>query len=87
MLVKNGGNKLPWWCLYPLEHRKLECEPDEASPNLMIGLQIRLRKKPEQIRIILDVEWHRHRYEYCYYVETTQIWQESIAQLIGLKHS
>jgi hypothetical protein len=32
---------------------------------------VRLRGKPEKIRRVLKSEWHRHRYEFVYVVETS----------------
>jgi hypothetical protein len=57
---------------YPIESRQFR-EPDgsEPVPEFEVGMEVRLRGKPEKIRKILEVSWHFHRYRYCYKVETS----------------
>ncbi|EMI40261.1 hypothetical protein RRSWK_07221 [Rhodopirellula sp. SWK7] len=45
--------------------------PVGASPELTVGTIIKLAGKPDRTRRILDSEWHLHRYEFVYIVETS----------------
>jgi hypothetical protein len=63
-----------WWKLYPV--RGNEWVPrspsvaDHPDPRFAVGVAVRLRGKPEQIRRVLAVEWHSIRREFSYIVET-----------------
>jgi hypothetical protein len=36
-----------------------------------VGDVVRLKGKPDRRRRVLEVEWHRHRYQYIYVIETS----------------
>lgn len=61
-----------WWMQFPkVEPRNpRECTPADY-PQLDVGAFVRLRGKPEQLRRVMKVEWHWHRYEFVYIVETS----------------
>ncbi|WP_144059446.1 hypothetical protein [Rhodopirellula sp. SWK7] len=62
----------PWWRHFPrVESRKCCSMPVGASPELTVGTIIKLAGKPDRTRRILDSEWHLHRYEFVYIVETS----------------
>ena len=45
--------------------------PDGATPALAVDTVVILNGKPDRKRRILDSEWHWHRYEFVYIVETS----------------
>ena len=62
----------PWWALFTdNESRECRSEPDGACPELEIGTMVRLTGKPELKRRVIGAEWHSHRYEFVYIVETS----------------
>lgn len=62
-----------WWMSYPkIENRKIKPKPFGPPPKYSVGDKIRFTiKKRERTREILKVEWHSHRYEWVYVVETS----------------
>jgi hypothetical protein len=66
----------PWWKLYPVRGCRLPHAPgarDRPDPRLAVGAAVRLRGKPDLVRRVLEIEWHRIRREYCYVVETSAV--------------
>jgi hypothetical protein len=62
-----------WWVQYPepsCSARRSEPSAD-LQPLYSVGDLVRLVGKPDCIREVLVVEWHCHRYEYVYVVETS----------------
>jgi hypothetical protein len=45
--------------------------PQDPPPAFAQGDRVRLKSRPERVRAVLEVEWHRHRHKYCYRVETS----------------
>lgn len=45
--------------------------PPNAKPALEVGTQVLLKGKPDRTRRILESEWHAHRYEFVYIIETS----------------
>jgi hypothetical protein len=45
--------------------------PDDARPSLDVGASVTLNGKPASIRRVLATEWHAHRYQFVYIVETS----------------
>ncbi len=61
-----------WWMSFPkIESRKLMLEPFGEPAKYKVGDVIRFKYKPERNRKILKVEWHMHRYQWVYIVETS----------------
>lgn len=61
-----------WWMSFPkIESRKLIFEPFGEPAAFKVGDIIRLKHKPERSRKVLKVEWHMHRYQWVYVVETS----------------
>src|SRR5262249_3144494 len=62
-----------WWVRYPKPglSRMVPDPPSGTVPEFAKGKVVRLRGKPEKERRVLAVEWHRHRYEFVYVVETS----------------
>lgn len=62
----------PWWMFYPkIERRSIKIQPLHAKPEWEVGQYILLAGKPDKPRKILNTEWHSHRYEFVYIVETS----------------
>jgi hypothetical protein len=53
------------------ESRVYKPEPPGAEPELNVGQSVLLTGKPDRPRRILKVEWHNHRHEFVYIVETS----------------
>jgi hypothetical protein len=69
--------KTGWWVQYqkPSCSKMVVSPLPGVTPAFQEGQLIRLRGKPEKPRRVLAVEWHRHRYEFVYVVETSApIW-------------
>jgi len=45
--------------------------PPDAKPSLDVGTVVLLTGKPDRPRRVLSAEWHGHRYEFVYVVETS----------------
>ena len=62
-----------WWVHYPKPSCSLPIDdpPEGYSPGYCVGDLVRLQGKPDRIRRILAIEWHRHRHEFVYIVETS----------------
>ena len=62
----------PWWRHYPGSAGQVPLKPAESNkPALAVGTCVRLRGRPERLRRITGTEWHWHRREYVYVIETT----------------
>jgi|GEM_PF-3012315 len=62
----------PWWRQFPKTESRRPRQPTSGDqPHLAPGDLVRLREKPERFRRVLNVEWHYHRHEYVYIVETS----------------
>ena len=63
-----------WWRQFPAVESG-PCVPRSASdspdPQLALGTAVRLVGRPEQVRRVLRSEWHRHRQQFVYVVETS----------------
>lgn len=71
--------KLPkkWWMQFPKrESRTPKDKPTTEKPKLSIGDKILLKRKPDKVRKVIGIEWHRHRYEYVYVIETSSLYFE-----------
>jgi hypothetical protein len=67
-----GHNVAPWWMSYPkIESRLFKSKPFSAKPELQVGQYVLLTGKPDKPRKIIATEWHAHRYEFVYIVETS----------------
>jgi len=63
--------KPQWWKHYPTAPKTqsiLEPLP-KAKQKFQIGDYVRLKDKPDKTRRIVDIQWHRYRHEFVYYVE------------------
>lgn len=61
-----------WWMQFPkIESRKPREPAPGEHPRLSSGAIVRLRDKPDRLRRVVRTEWHRHRYEFVYVVETS----------------
>ena len=61
-----------WWASFPaIESRKCRDVPFGPPPAHAVGDRVRLKARPARARSVLKVEWHRHRYQWVYVVETT----------------
>ena len=61
-----------WWMSFPkIESRKCIPIPFGSSPEYVVGDPVRLVQKPGRVRKVLKVEWHGHRYQWVYVVETS----------------
>ena len=70
------NNKLPkkWWMQFPkIESRKTIMKPVDKKPDWLPGSYVSIKLKPEKKRMIIKAEWHRHRYEFVYVIETSAI--------------
>ena len=65
--------KKEWWRLYPFESRKSQKQPVELKPELNIGDKVLLSGKQDITRKILKIEWHYHRHEFVYIIETSAV--------------
>ena len=54
-----------------IESRKPVHEPFGDPPKYHAGDRVRLRQHRERIRSVLKVEWHAHRYQWVYIIETS----------------
>lgn len=63
----------PWWKSYhKIKGLKYKPKPPFfARPELKVGQYVFLTGKPDRPRKILRVEWHGHRHEFVYIVETS----------------
>ncbi len=69
---KRFKNPSLWWMSYPkIENRKLISEPFGDPPIFKVNEKVKLVQKPERTRKILKVEWHGHRYQWVYIIETS----------------
>lgn len=61
-----------WWVYYPKPSRQtIQSHPlPGCQAAFAVGDCIRLAGKPEKVRQVLAVVWHRHRHEFVYGVET-----------------
>lgn len=62
-----------WWVQYPKPSCSgIVAEPTEnARPFFSVGDFVRLKGKPDRLRRVLSIEWHCHRYEFVYIIETS----------------
>ncbi len=61
-----------WWMSFPkIESRKIITKPFGPPPKFKVNDKIRFREKPDRVRKMLKVEWHKHRYQWVYIVETS----------------
>lgn len=61
-----------WWMSFPeIESRKLISEPFGDPPTFKVNEMVKLIQKPERTRKVLKVEWHGHRYQWVYIIETS----------------
>lgn len=61
-----------WWMSFPkIESRELKSVPDGDPPAFDIGDRVILKEKPLRKRRILKIEWHYHRYQWVYIIETS----------------
>ncbi len=62
-----------WWIQYPKPScSKIISEPfPDLRPVFQVGDFVRLKDKPDRARKVLNVDWHCHRYEFVYIVETS----------------
>ncbi len=61
-----------WWMSFPhIESRPLIVQPFGAPPRYNIGDVVRFKEKPKRLRKVLKIEWHSHRYQWVYIVETS----------------
>jgi hypothetical protein len=63
-----------WWRRFPkIESRK--CIPqsptDRPDPRFAPGTLVRLVARPDRIRRVLQSEWHWHRQQFVYIIETS----------------
>src|SRR5436305_1653420 len=66
------ANMSTWWKRFPVvESRSPRLTPIDGRPALSVGTLVRLEGKPDRVRRVLNAEWHFHRYEFVYVVETT----------------
>lgn len=63
----------PWWKHFPrTENRKCHPRPGPADrQELQPGDVVRLKLKSELPRRVIRSEWHCHRYEFVYIIETS----------------
>jgi hypothetical protein len=72
MQKESADKSTAWWMSYPkIESRKLKRNPLFAKPELEVGQYVFLTGKLDRPREILETEWHAHRYEFVYIVETS----------------
>lgn len=76
--IPSTGEMIPlrrsgWWIQYPKPScSKLIAKPPlNLRPVFQVGDLVRLKGKPERVRQIIMVDWHRHRHEFVYIVETS----------------
>jgi hypothetical protein len=62
-----------WWVQYPKPScsKLIATPPPHLRPVFRVGDFVRLRGKPERVRQITAIDWHRHRHEFVYIVETS----------------
>jgi len=66
------SRQAPWWRHFPrTESRTYRPQPPDAKPALEVGIFVLLTGKPDRPRRVLSSEWHGHRYEFVYVVETS----------------
>ena len=53
-------------------------KPFGPLPEFKIGDRVRLSQKPERIRKVLKIEWHMHRYQWVYIIETSACEKKNI---------
>jgi hypothetical protein len=65
----------PWWRLFPRESRpsRPRGPDDHPDPRFAAGAWVRLRGKPERARRVLSHDWHWHRQQFVYVVETSSL--------------
>jgi hypothetical protein len=44
---------------------------ERADSRFPVGTTVRLRGKPDQLRKVIQIEWHSIRREYSYVIETS----------------
>jgi hypothetical protein len=60
------------WRLFSTESRRpREATAADPPPVFTKGQSVRLKDKPDRPRAVLAVEWHRHRQQYCFRVQTS----------------
>lgn len=72
--IGRQSNRHVWWRSYPNVESRQPRQPtpdDVPDQRLDPGASIRLKGKPDRVRRVLKVEWHSHRYQYVYIVETS----------------
>ena len=65
---------MSWWKQYPWRGSRVPRPlgpTDSPDPKLAPGTFVRLKGKPQHLRRVLGSEWHRIRYEFVYFVETS----------------
>ena len=69
---KFDGQKT-WWMSFPrIESRKIKPEPFGPAAKFKVGDHVRFKEnKTKRNRKILKVEWHMHRYQWVYIIETS----------------
>lgn len=63
-----------WWRQFPkIESRR--CVPqspaDHPDPRFPVGTLVRLVARPERVRRVLRSEWHWHRQQFVFVIETS----------------
>jgi hypothetical protein len=67
-------NRRAWWRRFPGGGSRLPQPPqpeDRPDPRLQPGTLVRFRGKPDRLRRVLKSEWHGHRQQFVYIVETS----------------
>ena len=54
-----------------IESRRIIIEPFGPPPLFQIGDVVILLDHPERKRRVLSIEWHSHRYQWVYEIETS----------------
>ena len=65
--------KPQWWKHYqtiPKTQPVLESLP-QSKHAFEVGDRVRLRDKPDKLRRVVDIQWHRYQHEFVYYVEVS----------------
>lgn len=66
------GRPNPWWKHFPHTESRSPRDPTTVDqPALQAGDVVRLKLKPDIARRVIKVQWHAHRYEYVYVIETS----------------
>lgn len=66
------GQPIHWWKHFPRTESRRRRDPTPLDrPGLQPGEAVRLKRKPQLARRVIKVQWHAHRYEYVYVIETS----------------